>query len=706
MVFPLQRYRAPMVRNQMSIPRPRIFRPLAPHQSEVLAHSLLILLSAALLCLPCLLVGIPQGLDSEYHTAYQHYFDQQFWSGDLYPRWLVGLNKGYGSPIFLVQYPLPYFVTTLLHPITSFWPAATREAHALGIFCFLALAGAGLTARVWLRNHCAPKVATLGALLYICLPYIFGQSLYLRTALGELSVFIWMPLALAFCDKLRPTFTSVTTLGLVFALLLFSHVLTAVLFTPVLIAYAIVSLRSRGFSFPGCVFIVGMALMTGIGIAAIYVLPLAVYAHLFSLGHMQLFVSLLEFARYFPYSTSVDISRRFVAWDLALTFGLTLTAAVYLWRLRQNIVVRLLMCVTLGLGLILIVPNIGPKLITLSGFKVSSFVTPGGFSLRILFSGLFMVGLASVSYCCLSHLATARERLLLLVVCGAFILMLPWTAFVWKAIPPLANIQAPFRLSGLLAAPAVGLFGLAVEYCTHQRYKRTARPSLIVLLVTMAFVVLGGFATWRVGDKLFYADTTRSALARNVDVMYRSYIPSERVPAFANRLHMAADSIEVPVTKSEAGVHAEVAAGSGNVDIREAGPRKLHVSVTSSGQALVRIGQLYSPLWRAEPVAGPMIGRSAPVLQSSADGLIELWVGPGRREFELVFDTGWPERYGLMVSVVSILVVVGGLVFVTFSVRRRAVGGSPDQLEEVLAMASGGGNRKQPSQQVFDRRLL
>ena len=33
----------------------------------------------------------------------------QLWSGELYPRWLLGMNSGFGSPTFFVYGPLPYY---------------------------------------------------------------------------------------------------------------------------------------------------------------------------------------------------------------------------------------------------------------------------------------------------------------------------------------------------------------------------------------------------------------------------------------------------------------------------------------------------------------------------------------------------------------------------------------------------------------------
>ncbi len=147
---------------------------------------LIIIMAAAVLSLPCLLVGVPHGPDSLTHTEYQYHFSREFWSGDLYPRWLTGANKGYGSPIFLIQYPLPYHVPALLRPFTFFAPSDSRESRELGRACFLALAAAGLAAYLWFRNRCGAFAATTGALVYITLPYILGQELYAQPRLGEL----------------------------------------------------------------------------------------------------------------------------------------------------------------------------------------------------------------------------------------------------------------------------------------------------------------------------------------------------------------------------------------------------------------------------------------------------------------------------------------------------------------------------------------
>ena len=77
-----------------------------------LAHGLTIIVVAALLCLPNLLVGIPKGDDGDLHVMYQHYFSEQFWHGDLYPVGSQKPTKAMAVPSFL--YSIRFHISSLL----------------------------------------------------------------------------------------------------------------------------------------------------------------------------------------------------------------------------------------------------------------------------------------------------------------------------------------------------------------------------------------------------------------------------------------------------------------------------------------------------------------------------------------------------------------------------------------------------------------
>src|SRR5450755_3430262 len=78
---------------------------------------LLVAVAAILLTLPVLLHGpMVGGHDTCEHLNFTEHFTEQFWSCDLYPRWLLRMNHGLGSPSFFVFPPLPAFTDALLHP--------------------------------------------------------------------------------------------------------------------------------------------------------------------------------------------------------------------------------------------------------------------------------------------------------------------------------------------------------------------------------------------------------------------------------------------------------------------------------------------------------------------------------------------------------------------------------------------------------------
>jgi len=238
----------------MEIPTaPTVLNPPKLTRFSTVVHNLAIVSLAALLCLPCLIHGLSPVGDSTLHATYQYQFSRQFWSGDIYPRWMMSANKGYGSPIFLIQYPLPYWITALLRPLVGFAPAPTREARELGIFCFLILAAAGLNARLWLQKNHAPLAATAAAMVYISFPHLLAFQIYYDLAIGQLTAFAWMPLALAASDSLRFRFAAVSTLGIAWALLILSNFLTALLFVPLMVGYAITRRESNHMPLAKCI---------------------------------------------------------------------------------------------------------------------------------------------------------------------------------------------------------------------------------------------------------------------------------------------------------------------------------------------------------------------------------------------------------------------------------------------------------------------
>ena len=85
-----------------------------------------------------------------FHLRWSKHFAEQFWSGELYPRWLMGMNAGLGSPTFFFYTPIPYYFTSLLHPLFASDP---QGWHQLGLSASFALIASGITAYIWPKKY-------------------------------------------------------------------------------------------------------------------------------------------------------------------------------------------------------------------------------------------------------------------------------------------------------------------------------------------------------------------------------------------------------------------------------------------------------------------------------------------------------------------------------------------------------------------------
>lgn len=80
-------------------------------------HLLAIAGTGVVLTLPVLILGVPFFSDDGVaHAMWYTHFSEQLFSGDLYPRWLVNMNAGLGSPVFFFYPPVPFFLTGVLLP--------------------------------------------------------------------------------------------------------------------------------------------------------------------------------------------------------------------------------------------------------------------------------------------------------------------------------------------------------------------------------------------------------------------------------------------------------------------------------------------------------------------------------------------------------------------------------------------------------------
>lgn len=194
-----------------------------------------------LVMLPALLAGaMRDGIDSIFHARWMQAFATQVWGGELYPRWLMDLNGGFGSPAFFIYPPFSQYVTALLHPIL---PDPSSAALLLGISAWLALVTSGLACCLWLRHALPqwPAAALIGALIYMLAPYHLYVDVYQRGAMAETWAFVWPPLSLLQLhrlDRFRPS--AMIWLCLSLAGLLATHAPSVLILFPAYFLYAVI----------------------------------------------------------------------------------------------------------------------------------------------------------------------------------------------------------------------------------------------------------------------------------------------------------------------------------------------------------------------------------------------------------------------------------------------------------------------------------
>jgi uncharacterized membrane protein len=221
--------------------------------------------------LPAIIYGIPFFSDDgvSHHALWYIHFSTQLWAGDLYPRWLMGMNEGLGSPVFYYYPPVPFFLTSLLKP---FFPDDSHGWHQLGLSASLALIASGLCAYLWLKDLTDRNSALLAAVQYMAMPYHLAADLYIRGSFAEYWAFVWMPLVLFFTHKVvNGNKLAVAGLAASYALLVMTHLPTTLIFSPIPVCYAFCR-SDRGLRLKVTSKVLrGLAL--GIGLSAVFLWP-------------------------------------------------------------------------------------------------------------------------------------------------------------------------------------------------------------------------------------------------------------------------------------------------------------------------------------------------------------------------------------------------------------------------------------------------
>lgn len=215
------------------------------------------------------------GDDAAQHYWWSKEFIHEIGDGKLYPRWLSGAYGGRGSPVLFYYPPVPFYAMAL------FYIFVRDPLIALYLGCCLGLLISGGTMFLYGKTFLSRRDSLFAAALYMTAHYHLFDF-YQRLAQHEFWAFAWPPLLLYGMNRIytEKHWRALPVIAVAYALLLMTHLPTALMFTFLLPAYALFltrNVRQLALMAMGCVI--------GAGLAAISVFPfLFEGAYLKSLG--------------------------------------------------------------------------------------------------------------------------------------------------------------------------------------------------------------------------------------------------------------------------------------------------------------------------------------------------------------------------------------------------------------------------------------
>jgi len=207
----------------------------------------LALLVGALAAMPLLIgpgiVNTRAGGDSPFLVQRVHQLSANLRAGVFPARWMWDAAHGMGYPFYSFYAALPYYIASLLD--LAGWGVlwGIKLAQLLGF-----LLAAGFSYHLALRLGAAPKSALLASVCYSLAPFHLVNVYVRGDALSEFYAQAWYPLILAAALAVshRPSARSVAWLAGSYTLLVLTHNISALIFSPLVVGWLMVCALSGG----------------------------------------------------------------------------------------------------------------------------------------------------------------------------------------------------------------------------------------------------------------------------------------------------------------------------------------------------------------------------------------------------------------------------------------------------------------------------
>ncbi|MGC1309054.1 MAG: 6-pyruvoyl-tetrahydropterin synthase-related protein [Phormidesmis sp.] len=531
--------------------------------------------------------------DLHVHLKWLQHFSHQLAEGSGYPRWLAGLNFGYGSPTFMFYPPAAMYLGSALMAL------GLEAERSLAVLMLIATFTAGIGFYLFGQGQWRSRPALCGALAYMSAPYMV-YNLYHRGALAEILATSLLPFGLFFTNRFIHRGKGWLALTFFFALLSLTHLPSLLLVAIAWALYILGALTLQRLSFKR-MFYLTTAPIVGFGLSSFYLIPAVFEKKLVNLNHMR------------------SVSGGFAANLLPLLGGEQYGLRDLILMFRYGIA-STLVCLLIVVGLGAIAPNhskpIGIKRTLpwlLSLCIVSFLMSPLSYSLWAASPTLQMV-----------QFPWRLMGLFALIYAGAFGLAVEalWICWAkWKRA----------WLALLTAGLLVCLLGWNIKYA-HAIESRH-----------QGFYAPGDITTER-AEKSWRADAyDRMALILNDPFSNQLMDVTEYLPLLPNGKVVASPLLAQPPVA--------VVTGQAAVTLEQWTGDYRRLSVAASKASNLHVRTYNYPAWHAY-----INGKALPI-QTTSDGLIGIALKPGNHTIELRYQATVAMKVGYSLSGLSILYI-------------------------------------------------
>jgi hypothetical protein len=597
------------------------------------------------------------GADIEHHLPWSEHFAQQLWSGELYPRWIEAANDGLGSPTFFFYPPLPFYISSLWHPLTAI---SGTPWFAIAAAATLAMVASGFSAFAWLRAFANPRVSLIGAVFYMAIPFHLGADLYARFVYAELWGLVWTPLVLlasrpapAGTPTLATALRTCVAVAAPYALLALSHLPTLLLFSalPVLQAMVLPSKERRLHHVAGV--LSGMVL--GFAMAAAFVAP--AWADRAHASMEEIATGWAFYDLHFLVDGAGDwFSRGLDLW-ICLVLAFTVYAALFFRRQARSLDRETWLWLLVALGSVVITTRLATPV-----WKYMPLIKTVQFPWR--FGTVSTLAVTALAALMLSRAQTRGSNIRAVVAEH----VTSWKSAAILAASFVAFAGLVYKYAGSMMQYPVPWFGISVaslalvwslQYGFGWPFGRNDHRAMLGAWLAGGFLLLANIppmipiATWHLETlrhRDHAPDPTRdesmAALAISMDppeYRIRTVSPDNYTADHMSGLRSTLQAVTVM-------------SGSGSVAMTGVSARRSVLDVDAATPVSILLRRYYYPGTTVLDSAGQPLGK---VTASRDEGLAWAELPAGRYRAELVLARGRNEQLGLWISGAAIALWIG-----------------------------------------------